>query len=87
MPPMLVRLHVAKKETGRSFKLWLPLFLLWLLALPVLIVTLPVVAIVLVVLGRNPLRIFAAYWSLLSAIPGSHLEIESGRGLVFLHVY
>ncbi len=77
----------CRAQTGRRLSLWLPLFLFWLIALPFVIVTLPVVAIVLVLLGRNPLRVFAAYWSLLSAIPGSHFEIESGRGLVFLHVY
>ena len=85
MPPMLMTLHVEKR--GRRFRLWLPLFLFWLLALPFAVVTLPVLAIVLLLLSRNPLRVFAAYWSLLSAIPGSHLEVQSPRGLVFMHVY
>ena len=85
MPPMLVKLHMGQR--GRGFRLWLPLFLLWLIVLPFAIVTLPVIAIVLLLLGRNPLRIFAAYWSVLSAVSGSHFEAESPRGFIFMHVY
>jgi hypothetical protein len=86
MIPMLAVLRV-ERPLRRRIRLWLPLFLLWLLALPVLIVTLPVAAVILIAYRRNPLRLFAAYWNLLSAIPGSHIEMN-GRGRhVYLHVY
>jgi uncharacterized membrane protein len=85
MPPMLMKLHVEKP--GRKFSLWLPLFLVWLLLLPFAVVTLPVVALVLMLLGRNPVRIFVAYWQLFSAIPGSRFEAKSPRGFIFMHVY
>jgi len=85
MPPVLMTLRIESRE--HRIRLWFPLFLFWVLALPFVIVTLPVLAIVLLLLSRNPLRIFAAYWSLLTAIPGSHLEVQSPRGLVFMHVY
>ena len=86
MPPMLMKLHIERRGR-RGFSLWLPLFLFWLLMLPIAIVTLPVVAIVLLLLSRNPLRVFVAYWGLLSAIPGSHFEAKSPRGFFFMHVY
>jgi hypothetical protein len=85
MPPLLLRLHVARN--GRRFGLWLPLFLAWLIILPFAVVTVPVVAIVLALLGRHPLRLFAAWWSLVCAIPGSRIEVNDRRGVVFLHVY
>lgn len=86
MIPMMAVLRVERSER-RRIHLWLPLFLLWLLALPVLIVTLPIVAVILLAYGRNPLRLFAAHWNVLSAVPGSHIEVNGRRGLVFIHVY
>jgi hypothetical protein len=87
IPPLMLALHVERFQDGRQFKLWLPLFLFWLLILPFAAVTLPVVALVLAGLGYRPVRLFAAYWSLLCAIPGSHIEVNGRRGFVFLHVY
>ena len=87
IPPLLLKLHVERFQGGRRFRLWLPLFLFWLLILPFAVVTLPIVALVLALLGYRPFRLFAAYWSLLCAIPGSHLEVNDRRGFVFLHVY
>jgi hypothetical protein len=87
MIPMLAVLRVEGPER-RRVRLWLPLFLLWLLALPVLIVALPAAAVILIAYRRNPLRLFAAYWQLLSAIPGTHLEVSGRRGRnVYVHVY
>jgi hypothetical protein len=85
MIPLTANLRIEKR--GRQFRLWLPLFALWLLALPFLIVALPVVAVILAAYRRNPLRLFAAYWNLLSAIPGSLLEVNGRRGRrVSVHV-
>jgi hypothetical protein len=87
MIPMVAVVRV-ERPLRHGIRLWLPLFLLWLLALPVLIVALPVVAVILVAYRRNPLRLFAAYWQLLSAIPGTHLEVSGRRGRrVYMHVY
>ena len=87
MIPVMAVLCV-ERPLRRRIRLWLPLFLLWLLALPILIVTLPVVAALLIAGRRNPLRLFAAWWQLLSAIPGTHLEVNGRRGRsVYVHVY
>lgn len=87
MIPMVAVLRVERPQQ-RRIRLWLPLFLLWLLALPLLVVALPVAAVILIAYRRNPLRLFAAYWQVLSAIPGTHLEVSGRRGRsVFMHVY
>jgi hypothetical protein len=87
MPPLVVRLHVEGLRDGRRFRLWLPLFLIWLVILPFALVTLPVVALVLALLGHNPLRPFVAFWDVLCALPGSHVEVRGRDALVFLHIY
>jgi hypothetical protein len=87
MIPVMAILRVERSQR-RNIRLWLPLFLLWLLALPVVVVILPIVAVILLAYGRNPLRHFAAYWNVLSAIPGSHIEVNGRRGQhVTMHVY
>lgn len=86
MIPLMAVLRVERPQRHRV-RLWLPLFLLWLLALPVLIVMLPVAAAILIAYRRNPLRIFGAYWQVLSAIPGSHIEMSRRGRNVYLHVY
>jgi len=86
MIPLMAVLRVERPER-RRVRLWLPLFLLWLLALPVLVVALPVVAVILIAYRRNPLRIFGAYWQVLGAIPGSHIEMNRRGRHVYLHVY
>jgi len=86
MIPMVAVLRV-ERPLRRRVRLWLPLFLLWLLALPVLIIALPVVAMILIAWRRNPLRLFAAYWNVLSAVPGSHVEMTRRGRHVCLHVY
>lgn len=86
MLPMIARLHIVRMRGRRRLRLWLPLFLLWLLVLPLAIVALPVAAVVLWATGRRPLAIFAAYWRVLCAIPGTRLEVSSPRASVFVQV-
>jgi hypothetical protein len=86
MLPMVARIHVVRMQGRRRLRLWLPLFLLWLLVLPLAIVALPVAAVVLWATGRRPFAIFAAYWRVLCAIPGTRLEVNSGRASVLVHV-
>ena len=77
----------VERPQRRSVRLWLPLFFVWLLALPVAIVVLPLAALVLIAYGRNPLRLFAAWWNVLSAVSGSHIEMQRRQKHVYLHVY
>ena len=86
MIPMMAVLGVERPQRPHV-RLWLPLFLVWLLALPVAIVALPLAAVILVACGLNPLRLFAAYWNVLSAVSGSHIEVQKRHRHVYLHVY
>ena len=86
MIPMVAVLRVERPQRP-GVRLWLPLFLVWLLALPVAIVALPLAAMILVAYRRNPLRLFAAYWNVLNALSGSHIEVQRRHRHVCLHVY
>ena len=85
MIPLTANLRIERH--GRSLRLWLPLFVLWLLVLPFLIVALPIAAVVLWVLGRKPFAVFAAWWGVLSAIPGSHIEVNGRRSSLQVAVH
>ena len=81
---MVLRVHTVK---GRGVRLWLPLFLLWLLVLPLLILLLPFYLAFCAVVRVDALRGIAACWSVLSATSGTHIEVDTPRAFVFMHVY
>jgi len=83
---MMAVLRVARPQRP-IVRLWLPLFLLWLLALPVAIVALPLAAVIVAACGRNSVRMVAAYWNVLCALSGSHIEVQRRHRRVCLHVY
>ena len=86
MPPMLMILRL-RTSRGTAVRLWLPLFLLWLLVLPLLIVALPIALVVCAAMRLYPLRWIAVVWRLLNAVCGTHIEIDTPRAFVFMHVY
>ena len=85
MIPLVMVLHVRKRN-GYFVRLWLPLFLLWLLVLPLLILLLPFYLVFCAVAGVNPLRWVAAFWGLLSATAGTHVEVDTPYSCVFMHI-
>ena len=86
MPPMLMILRLRTRR-GRAVRLWLPLFLLWLLVLPLLLVALPIVLVACAAMRINPFLWIAIVWRLLNAVCGTHIEIDTPRAFVFMHVY
>ena len=86
MLPLVMDLRV-RTDVGHRIRLWLPLFLLWLLALPLLILLLPFYVVACFVMRVNPLSGIRAFWNLLSAVRGTHIEVDNARTFVFMHVY
>jgi hypothetical protein len=85
MIPLAMTLRV-QTDRGHRVRLWLPLFLLWLLVLPLLILLLPFYLVFCAVAGLNPLRWVAAFWGLLSATAGTHIEVDTPHSCVFMHI-
>jgi hypothetical protein len=86
MIPLMMVLHVRKRN-GHFVRLWLPLFLLWLLALPLLILLLPICFVACVIGGVKPFRGIRVFWTLLCAVAGTRIEVDTPRSFVFMHVY
>jgi hypothetical protein len=88
-PPMLM--HVKMKGEGRSFGLWLPLFLLLPLLLVVLIILSPLILIALLVLwpsgwGKWALLLLKTTFGLFCSMRGLKIDIWNGRQCVYISV-
>ncbi len=79
-----VRHHGSGKRSG--FRLWLPLFLIWLLLAPLVLVLLPIFIAACLVFRVNPFRAIGAIWSLLTALRGTHIEVDSARNAVLVRI-
>ena len=91
MIPLFATLRIRHQKPGelrrRGFRLWLPLFLIWLLLAPLILIMLPVFFVVCLVSRINPFRAIAAIWCFLSALSGTHIEIDTAKDTVLVHIY
>ena len=70
---------------GTKIRLWLPLILLWLL-LPVAILITPFFAIFCLIKRINPISAACALLGLWNGLSGVHVEIQSAKANVLVHV-
>ena len=85
MIPVLVFVR-WRRPGGRSYSLWLPLFLVWLILLPVLLVLLPFVVLVLALARARPFGSIAAVWGVLIALTGTEIELDSRNGAFVIRI-
>ena len=81
MPPLFMTVKVGQQ------RLWLPLFLVWVLLLPLFLVVAPFALLALLALRVNPFHASAAFWRLLSATRGTHIEVQDRSQEVFVQIY
>jgi hypothetical protein len=86
MIPMLLRVRVVR-ETGRSLRLWVPLFVLWIMALPFVLLALPFVLIALRMMTLKAFRTVGLVWELFAGLRGTHVEAGGGRESVLVRIY
>ncbi len=86
MTPNIAVVHVSNPH-WRGFRLWLPLFLLWIpliLLSPLLLLILAAVCIV----GQvNPFRAIAVLWSIICALPGCDVHVDSQGNRVLVRIF
>ena len=67
-------------------RLWLPIFLLWI---PVLLLS-PLILLVifgLSIAGRiSPWRAIAVFWSILCAVPGTHVHVTAHESKILVRI-
>lgn len=81
MPPLFMTVRMDQ------CRIWLPLFLIWVLLLPLLLLASPFAICALLSLKVNPSRALEAFWRLLSATRGTHIEVRDPSQEVFIHIY
>lgn len=86
MTPNIAVVHISNPY-WRGFRLWLPLFLLWIpliLLSPLLLLILLAVCLV----GRvNPFRAIAALWSIVCALRGCDVHVDSPDSRVLVRIF
>jgi len=90
MIPLTMRISV-RKNTGRIFSLWLPLFLIWLVAIPVIILLSPLVLLMSLILwptrkGKIILYFFPVFFSLVWCMSGLNIDIQTKSGTFYLNL-
>ena len=75
-----------RRPGGRSYRLWLPLFVLWLILLPIALVLLPLVILILALARVRPLATLCAIWILFTAIAGTRIDIEGPGGAFAIRI-
>jgi hypothetical protein len=86
-PPMLAIVHILPARGRRALRLWVPLFLVWLILLPFALILLPVYFVMCAVMDIAPFRTLSAFFGLLGAMGGTHIEVDSPDASVFVHIY
>jgi hypothetical protein len=64
----------------------IPLFVVWALLLPIGLLLTPVMLVVCLVARINPFRAFIAFWRVLAALKGTHVEVEDDRRTFVLRI-
>ncbi len=85
MIPLWMNLRVRSAKT--DIRLGVPLFLLWLLLLPFILLAAPFALVACLIFRFNPLSRIRAIWGLLTASPGTHVDVAAPNARVFLHLY
>ncbi|MEO6379576.1 MAG: hypothetical protein ABIO37_16260 [Caulobacteraceae bacterium] len=76
-----------KPEHGRSFRLWLPLFLIWILLAPFALLLVPMMMVYAAICRVNPFAAIAAIGRLFWALGGVQVEVDSPHTSVLIRTH
>ena len=70
-------------------RIWIPvpLFLIWVLLLPIGLILLPFYFVACVVAEVNPWRLMTTSWRVLTALPGTLVEVGQGRHRIQIAIH
>jgi hypothetical protein len=79
---------VANVSVRPEVRPWIPipLFLIWLLLTPIVLLLLPVFFVACLVGRVNPWRALAAGWRILSAMPGTNVEVQQRKHYMLIEL-
>jgi hypothetical protein len=61
------------------FRLWLPLIVVWISLLPLVLILLPIAMLSCFIIGLKPLETLLIHWRVLTALPGTSVELSHGK--------
>jgi hypothetical protein len=69
-----VRMRLAE---GRSWRIWIPLFVVWLMLLPVALVLFPMMFLLGLLVRVSAFRLYGTVWGTLSSLRNTLVEVEN----------
>lgn len=93
IPPAVMSIAI-KQNSGKGFRLWLPIILLWPVLILVLIIVVPIAALAEVALysrGIRPFSILIGLLRVIAALKGTLVDVVSrqdgNNATVKIHIY
>jgi hypothetical protein len=83
--PQLLTVRV-KRPDGRPVRIWVPVLPVLLVFSPVVALAVLVAAVACLVYRINMVRALATGWRIVSALPGTRVDIEQGRTAVLVAI-
>ena len=83
--PQLLTLRV-KRPSGRPIRIWVPVLPVVLVFLPVLVLAALVAAVACLVYRISVVRALGTSWRIVSALPGTRVDIAQGRTAVLVAI-
>jgi hypothetical protein len=85
--PQLVTVRVVRPGGRRPIRLWIPVLLVAVIFAPLLIVIALAAVVACLVYDINVPRVFRAGWQLMTALPGTRVDIAEGTTAVFVSIH
>jgi hypothetical protein len=83
--PQLLTVRV-KRPDGRPIRIWVPVLPVVLVFAPVLVLAVLVAAVACLFYRVSVVRALGAGWRIVSALPGTRLDLEQGRTAVLVSI-
>ena len=83
--PQLLTVRV-KRPSGRPIRIWIPVLPVVLVFLPVVVLAVLVAAVACLVYRVSVVRALGTGWRIVSALPGTRVDIAQGRTAVLVAI-
>ena len=85
MMPQLLTVRV-KRPDGRPIRIWVPVLPVVLVFSPVVVLAVLVAAVACLVYRVSVVRALSTGWRIVSALPGTRVDVEQGRTAVLVTI-
>ncbi|GAA1281134.1 hypothetical protein Psi02_66460 [Planotetraspora silvatica] len=85
MMPQLVTVRVERPD-GRPIRIWVPVLPVVLVFSPIVVLAVLAAAVACLVYGVSVVRALATGWRIVSALPGTRVDVEQSRTAVLVTI-